>query len=120
MVKAAYEEARKTWFCTGCAFPKPNVKKVDAAIQESELDDTPLNFISGCGVGIGRRDFLFSFGEKTIQNDLCIGQVRGPDGSLLEDWVTFLGRQRVVVRGSTNVSYRRCSECGRQVYFAMG
>jgi hypothetical protein len=120
MVKPAYEQARTTWLCTGCAFPKPDTKVVDATIQEEKPDNTPLNMISGCGVGIVRKDFLFSFGEDFVRQHLYLGQVFAPDNRPLEGWVTFVGRHRVIVRGSKNAGVRRCAACGRNVYFAMG
>ena len=120
MVKPVYEQARMTWLCTGCAFPKPDTKVVDATIQEEKPDNTPLNMISGCGVGIARKDFLFSFGEDLVRQHLYLGQVFAPDNRLLENWVTFVGRHRIIVRGSKNAGVRRCVKCGRNVYFAMG
>lgn len=120
MVKPAYEQARRTWLCTGCAFPKADTKEVDATIQEEKPDNTPLNMISGCGVGIARKDFLFSFGEDLVRQHLYLGQVFAPDKRPLESWVTFVGRHRIIVRGSKNAGVRRCAECGRNAYFAMG
>jgi hypothetical protein len=120
MVKSGYEQARKTWLCTGCAFPRPDTKVVDAAIQEKEPDNVALNFIGGCGLGIVRKDFLLALGEDTVREHLHLGSVGGPDGRLLEDWVTFVGRHRIIVRGSKNAGVRLCSECGRTVYFAIG
>jgi hypothetical protein len=38
---------------------------------------------------------------------------------VLDDWVTFVGRYHIVVRGSRHASVRRCEECARVVYFAM-
>jgi hypothetical protein len=120
MVKPVYEQARRTWLCIGCAFPKPGTKAVDASIQEEEPDNTPLNMVSGCGLGVARKDFLFSFGENLVRQHLYLGHVFGPDKRPLDNWMTFIGRHRIIVRGSRNAGVRRCSECGRNVYFAMG
>jgi len=120
MVKSVYEQARKTWLCTACGFPRPDTKEVDATIQEEKLDNTPLNMISGCGVGIAHKDFLFSFGEDFVRQHLYLGQVFTPDKHPLQSWVTFVGRHRIIVRGSKNAGVRRCADCGRNVYFAMG
>lgn len=120
MVKSAYLQARQTWLCNGCAFPKPNTEVVDVTIQEEEPDNTPLNMISGCGVGIAWKEFLFAFGEELVRQHLYLGQVFGPSGSPMENWTTFVGRHKIIVRGSKNVTVRRCSECGRNIYFGMG
>jgi hypothetical protein len=120
MVKSAYQQARQTWLCNGCAFPKPDTEVVDATIQEEKPDNTPLNMISGCGVGIARKDFLFAFGEELARQHLYLGQVFDPSGSPMEDWITFVGHHKIIIRGSKNVTVRCCSECGRNVYFGMG
>lgn len=63
---------------------------------------------------------MLSLSKDAVQRDLYLGNVFGPNGNVLDDWVTFRGRHRVIVRGSKNVSYRKCNVCGRHVYFAMG
>ncbi len=119
MAKSFREEARRTWLCTGCGNPREQ-GVIDIAIQEDEPDNTPLNMVSGCTVGIAHKDFLFSFGEDSVRQHLYLGQVFAPDKRPLESWVTFVGRHRIIVRGSKNASVRRCAVCGRNVYFAMG
>lgn len=119
MAKSCWEKARKSWLCPGCGNPREQ-RTIELTIQEDEPDNTPLNMISGCTVGIARKDFLFCFGEDIVRQHLYLGHVFGPDGHPLENWVTFVGRHRIIVRGSKNAGVRRCSECGRNVYFAMG
>jgi hypothetical protein len=118
-LKTAYVEATSTWLCAGCVRPKPDVGPVDAHIQE-RAPEGPLNFLSGCGVPLARKSFLFAFGDERIKRDLRLGEVFGPDGHRLDDWVTFRGKRRLIVRGSKHASYRVCPNCGRDVYFAMG
>ena len=120
MAKPLREEARKTWLCTGCGFPKPDTKHLDATLQDRNPDNTPLNFISGCGLGIAKKKFLFSFGEEVVRQHLYLGSVYGPKANLLEDWITFVGRERIIVRGSKSAGVRSCTECGRNAYFATG
>jgi hypothetical protein len=95
------------------------VTTIDAIIQDSEPDNTPLNFISGCGLGLLRRDFIDALGWNFVMRDLYLGQVFGPEG-LLPQWATFIGRRKIIVRGSRNVTFRHCSTCGRPMYFATG
>jgi hypothetical protein len=96
------------------------VASVDATIQEPVPADPPLNFINGCSLGVVRRDFLEELGMDIVHNYLFIGDLFGPDGHSIENWLTFRGKLRLIIRGTKNVSYRQCSECGRVVYFAMG
>lgn len=118
MARPFREEARRTWLCAECGNPREQ-GMVNLAIQEDEPDNTPLNMVSGCTVGIARKDFLFSFGEELVRRHLYLGQVFSDERPLV-GWVTFVGRHRIIVRGSTNASVRHCSGCGRNVYFAMG
>lgn len=122
LTREAYNKARNTWLCTGCASPKPDVRKVDLVIEdmESAPENLPLNFHFGSGVGVARKDFLFSLGKEEVERELCLGQVFGPEGQLLDDWVTFMGKHRIIVRGTKHAGARICEECGRQIYFALG
>jgi hypothetical protein len=118
MANAFCEQAWKTWLCAGCH--KPRVQgAIDLSIQEDEPDNTPLNMVSGCTVGIARKEFLFSFGEDIVRQHLYLGRLFGAHGTLLEDWVTLAGRDAIIVRGTKHVTVRRCSGCGSIVYFAM-
>jgi len=117
--KSMYKEAKANWLCTGCCSPKPGVQKVDVCIQD-EQPDGPLNIVSGCGVALGRRSFLTRFGEERVAQHLRLGEVRGPDDQLVPDWVTFIGRHLLFVRGSKDAQHRVCSDCGQNLYFGMG
>ncbi len=119
MVKHVYAQARRTWLCTECGNPR-EPRSIDLAIQEQDPDNTPLNMVSGCSVGIARKDFLLSLGEQIVRHHLHLGQVSGPDQRPIDNWLTFVGRHRIIVRGSKNATVRRCGECGTNVYFAMG
>jgi hypothetical protein len=119
LTNADYAEARNTWLCTGCGVPKPGVHEVDVFLEEAP-GDKPLNIVNGCGLPIAYKPFLDEFPSDTVRRDLYLGQVYGPGRRLLTDWVTFRGRRRLIIRGSKNVGHRKCSECGRDVYFATG
>lgn len=119
LTKEADAEARRSWLCTGCNSPKPGVGAIDVRLS-SLPGREPLNAAVGWGVPIASKAFLDAIGKELVQRDLYLGRVYGPDGNELAEWATFRGKYRLIVRGSKNVSYRRCSECGRDVYFAMG
>jgi hypothetical protein len=117
--KGAYEEAKRTWLCTGCCDPKPCIHCLDAHIQDDKPEG-PLNMVNGCGLALARRTFLMQFGWARIQEYLNLGDVYGPEGNLMDDWVTFIGKHKLFIRGSKSAQHRVCSECGRDLYFAMG
>ena len=119
MVKTVYAEARQSWLCTGCSYPRPDVREIDVTIQDA-VPRGSMNFVNGCGVPLARKDLLLSLGQEVIARDLYIGRVFGKSGDILPDWITYRGRNRLVVRGTRNVTFRRCADCGRPVYFAMG
>lgn len=116
---ACYEEAKATWLCTGCCSPRPGVERVNVRIQDEEPDG-PLSIVNGCGVALARKSFLSRFGEERVRKYLALGEVRGPDDQLIPDWVSFIGRCGLFVRGSKNAQHRTCSECGQNLYFGMG
>jgi hypothetical protein len=114
----ANEEARRSWLCSGCNSPKPGVQAID--VQLSHVPGTePLNSAVEWGVPIASRKFLDSIGSDVVEQQLYLGRVLGPDGNELEEWVTFRGKHRQIVRGSKEVSCRQCPDCGQTLYFAM-
>jgi hypothetical protein len=116
-----YAAAQASWFCRGCSWPRPSVTSVDVRIAEKSPGRLPLTLIFGAGVGLIKHSFLRTLVEEAeIQADLFLGRVVNSEGDELDDWATFRGRRRLIIRGSKNVAYRMCSECGRDVYFAMG
>jgi hypothetical protein len=113
------KEAKATWVCPSGNHPKPRVTTVDVRVQNKRIDGL-LNILFGWGIGLARRSFLMQFGQDRVQRYLGLGKVYGPDGSVFEDWVTFIGKHKVILRGSKQAGYRVCPECGRNIYFAMG
>ena len=120
ITKQDYENARKTWLCAGCLSPKPDIKTIDIILDDEKPENSPLNFINGTNLGIANKDFLLALGEGEVQNNLNLGKIFNCNGVLLDKWVTFIGKQRIIVRGSKNAGCRRCVECGRLLYFATG
>ena len=106
------------WFCAECGYPLPDVERVDVVIEETRLRGL-MSFVYGYGVVLVHDDLLARFEPKVIQRDLRLGCVSGPRGPL-RGWQTVRGRRRVIVRGCDSPIVRRCSFCGRDVYFAMG
>ena len=63
------------------------------------------------------------FEELTIEsppNDWVTGRLFNSEGDELANWLTFINRQQVIVRGDKNVSYLKCDECETVSYFATG
>lgn len=120
MSKSEAEIAKRTWLCLGCNYPKPVIGSVDVTIQHSVPKDGPLNFVYGFGIPISKRNFFDSFGMEVVTRDLLLGRVIAEDVGQLDDWMTVRGKHSLIIRGTKYVSHRRCHECGRNVYFAMG
>jgi len=118
--KESHAAALQTWLCPGCAHRWAYVTAVDVQLQERSPRDRPLNFLFGTGVGLVHRELLDLLGKDIVSRDLDLGRVGGDRGNLVDDWVTFRGRCRVIVRGSKNAEYRTCHTCGRTIYFATG
>jgi hypothetical protein len=119
LTKPAYELAKRIWACSSCGFPKPGVEGVNVTVV-GVPGNASLNCVHGLGLGIAEKEFIESFGAGQADRYLHLGQVFGPDGQPLEKWVTFNGRNRILVRGTRHATARICQECGRQIYFAMG
>ena len=119
MTKAASVVAQRTWLCAGCSTPRPETTAINVYLQDEEPSGT-INFVNGHGISVIRRDILLSFGEIVIARDLYVGRVFNKDNREIAGWATFRAKQKVIIRGTKNVSCRKCAECGRIVYFANG
>ena len=111
-------EATSTWLCIGCRSPKPGVTSVDVHLQVPPAGEV-LTAVLGYGVPIAHTSLLAKL-EKEVRECLYLGSVYGPRGDRLKEWATFRGQHRLIIRGSEHVAYRKCPECGRSLYFAMG
>ena len=80
----------------------------------------PLDSLWACGVGIIHRELLDLIGEDIVDRDLHLGKVTNSRGKEVAEWVTFHGRETVIVRGSKEARYSTCPECGRNRYYAAG
>lgn len=96
----------------------PRFKGIQQAIAaaESTIDETCIVWENTEYMSTGGR--IYTTAGTTA--DLWLGNVFDFEGRCIDDWKTFRGRHRLIVRGSKNVSYRQCVECGRYVFFAMG
>lgn len=112
-------KARQTWFCQGCGGIRRNDAPIDVRLAYGpELKESPLSHV--IYLGLIWKPFLEIFDSAAVQRELLLGRAFGPDGSVLENWLTFHGRHEVIIRGSREAGYRICDLCGRTVYFAMG
>ena len=121
MERNVYGPTGPNWRCIKCGLARRVSDGVDVQIQERPSRiDKPLSFVSGVGIGIVWIPFLKAFCAETVGRDLILGKITGSTGIVIKDWVTFQGRHRVIVRGSTNAQYRQCETCLQWIYFAMG
>lgn len=119
LIKQDYARAAETWCCKGCKLPRIGCGEIDVSLQEAP-QNIPLNIIMGVGVGIIQDEFLDALGHSIARQYLFLGRVYGPDGKLIERFMTFRGKQTLIIRGNEKSSYRKCEVCGRDIYFAMG
>ena len=69
---------------------------------------------------LAHRDLLGMLRSDHVQSDLMLGEVRNTAGKVLPDWATVRARRRLIVRGSEDVSHRRCQICNRYFYSVGG
>lgn len=119
MSESTSDFARKNWLCTGCRSPRPKMTTIDVHLQDIEPTGD-INVVFGFGIPLIRKEIIMEFDQKFIKRDLYIGRVFNRDDKELTDWVTFRARQRLIIRGSKHAGTRKCEQCGRILYFAMG
>src|SRR6266705_166839 len=98
LTQDAYQTARETWLCGGCAIPKPGVPITNVRMESHCLNDFPLTFVNGAGLPIASRRLLDALGGlRLVERDLTLGVVLDPEGNPLDDWVTFRGKTRLII-----------------------
>lgn len=129
----AYEDRRKSqmlpWMCSTCTGLRPGWGAVDVRICTSPTRHKPLTFATD--LGLVWRPFLAPLDASIVARDLMLGRVFDEKGNELEDWATFHGRYRVIVRGTEwgidldtrqpkTTPWRVCAECRQKHYYAAG
>ena len=104
--------------CSECMYVHPDERNsgLDLVVRKRPKK-VALNYIyppSACFVNV---EFLSLFSDE-INELFNLGKVYLGDGTLLEDYVSFTGKKRTLVRGSEKSFYRICSECNRIRYHA--
>ena len=108
------------YICKSCNGPLPHCRSIDVTLEHTTGIDKPLTFVAGGFPGIMCRDLLQRLDPEVIQRDLFLGRVFGPNGKLLDQWVTFHGRRTLIIRGTQHAGHRVCDMCHRVLYFATG
>jgi hypothetical protein len=109
-----------TWVCTGCRMPRNVVENISIVIDRSSLKAKLLTFVSGLSIGLMNEKLLGMLDAQAVSSDLILSPIYDLDGIMVEEWKAFRAKERVIIRGSKNVTCRVCTECGRNVYFGMG
>ncbi|WP_147450683.1 hypothetical protein [Rhodophyticola porphyridii] len=111
------------WMCRTCRLPRPDVTSIDFQIDSRSPELPYMDADIYMEVAFARRDFLERMGQDVIREYLYLGELRNCDGDLLEDWVTFRGKNRILLRGRKRVhkgktvtGYRCCDTCGAIMY----
>lgn len=114
--------ARESWLCRGCNGIKREwqTRPIDITLQSARRLDQPLNHVDGGFPGLICKKLREQLPPSVIDSCLLLGKVIEPSGKKIAEWNSFQGHHRVIIRGTTHVSSRRCGECERICYFAMG
>jgi hypothetical protein len=115
-----FEQAKQTWLCPGCYSPKPGVGIVNIKVDDDKPDDRMMTMVFGIFVPIVEWRFLNYLPQDLIKREFWIGQVLGPNDKPMENWITARCRSQIIIRGVSHAGMRRCTECGRTVYFGGG
>lgn len=79
-----------------------------------------ISSVAQIGIGIACRKFLDALGIKNVARDLVVGRAFLPSGREILDLATFIGRDKIYIRGNRQSFYFHCNGCGRYSYAPQG
>ena len=86
-------------------YPKP----IDIVLQDNP-DHRLCGGVCWIGVKIFHKDFINQI--LPYLNAFVCGKTLGPDGKVIDEYVTCYTNKRIVVRGGKGSEYNTCDECG--------
>ena len=114
-----FDEATASWLCKDCFMPLAGVSIPEIRIIKDTLGNAPLSALSDSNLAVLRND-LFTAIEPYCGREFEVVKLLDESGSLIEDFQIVRPRNEAFVRGTSNVSFRRCEGCGRGLYYASG
>ena len=115
MTEESEKQAWTTWRCRKSQHTRPGFEGVDVVLK-SAPERSSLNF--EVRLGIASMEFLSALGMDVVERHFYLGRVLLRNGTQLDNWATFHGRQKIIVRGTNDVGYHLCSECNQPCYYA--
>lgn len=106
--------------CSSCHGPRGYHNPIHVRIEQKKGVHKPLDTAVNRFPGLILRSLLETFDRSAVEQDLYLGNVFGPDNELLEQWATYHGRRRLIVRGTQDVACRVCEVCQQTLYYASG
>ena len=102
----------------GCRDIYPQARRYGLDVWVMDQPDiSAVNVVAPPGLSFARRDFLDLFSEE-VSKYLKLGRVFTSDGTLVEDFVTFVGEKRLPLRGSEDSRFFGfCKKCGNPRYW---
>ena len=111
-------EFNKEYKCPGCNYIDPVLREkgVDVYVRKRP-DIAAVNAVLPPGINIARRDFFELFADE-VAKYLKLGRVLLADGTVVDDFVTFVGKKQLAIRGSEGSSTWQslCQCCGHYRY----
>lgn len=107
------ENIRRPGGCSNCQTYPRDKSPPDCLRVTVEYDD-PVTF-TGWGFGVVSDEFLHEIGQDAA-NCLMLGTLADSSGKQVDKYRTFLGRERLVLRGNQSSEHSICGTCGAIVY----
>jgi len=119
------EIASLSWRCRNCRFPLDDTKQIDIKIEEEApkylAKQRPLTFSAFFLQQLVWEPFIRAIPASILDRDMYFGDVIGPDGKRIEDWLTCRCRYELFRRGTKDVMLPTiCKDCGYVRYWAGG
>lgn len=114
------QEKDDGFICQSCHSLKPSSGDIGEIVVQGVIEDAPFGMVMK-GLGIARKEFLFSMGEDVVFRSFNIGPVKNYKGKVLDNWVSYHAKNKHPVRaGMEDAKIRYCDKCGQVFYSALG
>ena len=119
LTEACFLDALNAWMCGECHCVLKSVVAPTIQVMNPTIDSAALSFDRTSGLSVISSSLLDALQISSLRASVTVGAVFLPDGNRSENFVTLVGADKLILRGTVDADCRVCARCHRNIYFAL-